>query len=222
MADAHIRRASMDDAETIAGLHVDAWRESYASLMPPEALSLLSVEEQAERWRDIFRSCQGDDAGAVFLALDEADSPLGFAACGRQRSPRLAEAGFPVEFSTLYLLRRAQGRGLGRAMMGVMAKHLIAAGYSRASGLGVSRLSAGVPFSRGARREKNRDRRRLDHFGRHARRYILRLPGYFEARGGAPAGHGIDVYGRRRKLPSLLAGRTRLGRSDHAGYRHNR
>ena len=134
MIEAHIRRATIDDAETIARLHVDAWRESYASLMPPEALSLLSVEEQAERWRDIFRSLQGDDAGAVFLALDEADSPLGFAACGRQRSPRLAEAGFPVEFSTLYLPRRAQGRGLGRAMMGVMAKHLIAAGYSRASG----------------------------------------------------------------------------------------
>ncbi len=134
MAEARIRRASIDDAEMIAQLHVDAWRESYASLMPPEALSLMSVEEQAERWRDIFRSRQGDDAGAVFLAYDEVGSPCGFAACGRQRSPRLAEAGFPVEFSTLYLLRRAQGRGLGRAMMSAMAKHLIAAGYSRASG----------------------------------------------------------------------------------------
>ncbi len=134
MAEARIRRASMDDAEIIAQLHVDAWRESYASLMPPEALSLMSIEEQAERWRDIFRTRQGDDAGAVFLAHGEAGSPCGFAACGRQRSPRLAEAGFPVEFSTLYLLRRAQGRGLGRAMMSAMAKHLIAAGYSRASG----------------------------------------------------------------------------------------
>jgi len=112
MAEARIRRASMDDAEIIAQLHVDAWRESYASLMPPEALSLMSIEEQAERWRDIFRSCQDDDAGAVFLAHGEAGSPCGFAASGRQRSPRLAEAGFPVEFST----------------------HLIAEGYSRASG----------------------------------------------------------------------------------------
>ena len=58
MAEARIRRAGMDDAEIVAQLHVDAWRESYASMMPPEALSLLSVEEQAERWRDIFRSCK--------------------------------------------------------------------------------------------------------------------------------------------------------------------
>jgi L-amino acid N-acyltransferase YncA len=69
----------------------------------------------------------------VFLAYDEMGSPCGFAACGRQRSPRLVEAGFPVEFSTLYLLRRAQRRGLGRAMMSAMAKHLIAEGYSKAS-----------------------------------------------------------------------------------------
>ena len=76
MAEARIRRASMDDAEIIAQLHVDAWRESYASLMPPEALSLMSIEEQAERWRDIFRTGQGDDAGAVFLAHGEAGRPV--------------------------------------------------------------------------------------------------------------------------------------------------
>lgn len=133
MAEARIRRAYMDDAEIIARLHVEAWRESYASLMPPEALSLLSVEEQAERWRDIFRNHGDDRVGAVFLAHGEAGSPCGFAACGRQRSPRLAEAGFPVEFSGLYLLRRAQRRGIGRALIGVMAAHLIAKGFSSAS-----------------------------------------------------------------------------------------
>ena len=129
-----IRRARIDDAEAIARIHVGAWRESYASLMPPEALSALNIEERAARWREVFRACEEDDASAVFLALDDEESPSGFGACGRQRSPRLAEAGFPVEFSTLYLLRRAQRRGLGRAMMSAMARHLIAQGYSRASG----------------------------------------------------------------------------------------
>ncbi len=135
MTEAHIRRATTDDAEIVARIHVAAWRESYASLMPPEALNALNVEEQAARWRDIFRGEASDDASAVFLALGEGgEQPCGFGSCGRQRSPRLAEAGFPVEFSTLYLLRRAQRSGLGRAMMSAMAKHLIAEGYSRASG----------------------------------------------------------------------------------------
>jgi ribosomal protein S18 acetylase RimI-like enzyme len=133
MAEARIRRASIDDAEIIAQLQVDAWRESYASLMPPEALSLLRVEEESERWRDIFRGQASDDASAVFLAMGEDGTSCGFGSCCRQRRPRLAEVGFPAEFSGLYLLRPAQRRGIGRALMGVMAEHLIAKGFSSAS-----------------------------------------------------------------------------------------
>ena len=133
MTEAHIRRATADDAEIVARIHVAAWRESYASIMPPEALNALNVEEQAARWRDVFRGEASDDASAVFLALGEGEQPRGFGACGRQRGPRLAEAGFPVEFSALYLSRRARRRGIGRALMGVMAEHLIAKGFSSAS-----------------------------------------------------------------------------------------
>jgi ribosomal protein S18 acetylase RimI-like enzyme len=133
MAEAHIRRATQDDAKIIAQLGVAAWRESYAALMPPEALDALDVEKQAARWREIFRANDGDGVCAVFLVSGEGESPCGFGACGRQRSPRLAEAGFPVEFWGLYLLRRAQRRGIGRALMGAMAKHLIAHGFSCAS-----------------------------------------------------------------------------------------
>jgi GNAT superfamily N-acetyltransferase len=133
MAEARIFRAGIDDAEVVARIHVAAWRESYASLMPPEALNALNVEEQAARWRDIVRGQASDDASAVFLASGEGEQPLGFGSCCRQRGPRLAEAGFPVEFSGLYLLRPAHRRGLGRALMGVMAEHLIAKGFSSAS-----------------------------------------------------------------------------------------
>ncbi len=114
MAEARIRRASMDDAEIIAQLHVDAWRESYASLMPPEALSLLSVEEQAERWRDIFRSHQGDDASAVFLAYDEGGHALWFRRLrsSAQSAPR--GGGFSGRvFDALFVAAGAATRGSG-------------------------------------------------------------------------------------------------------------
>ncbi len=133
MAEPHIRRATCDDAEIIAQLVVAAWRESYASLAPPEALNALDVEKQAARWREIFRDNDGDDACAVFLVSGGGEPPCGFGACGRQRSPRLAEAGFPGEFAALHLLRRAQRRGIGRALMGAMAEHLIVNGFSSAS-----------------------------------------------------------------------------------------
>jgi ribosomal protein S18 acetylase RimI-like enzyme len=133
MAKARILRAGIEDAELVARIHVAAWRESYASLMPPEALALQSVEQQAERWREIFRGQASDDASAVFLAIGEDGTPCGFGSCGRQRGPRLADAGFPVEFSALYLSRSARRRGVGRALMGVMAGHLVVRGFCSAS-----------------------------------------------------------------------------------------
>ena len=191
--------------------------------MPPEALNALNVEEQAARWRDVFRGEASDDASAVFLALGEGEQPCGFGACGRQRGPRLAEAGFPVEFSALYLSRRAQRRGIGRALMGVMAEHLIAKGFSSAS-VWVFRDN---PAARRFTRRSGRKEPGLTANGPFSASRCPTCPmagGIFQSSPLArPRGiRGIDVYGRRRKLPSLLAGRTRLGRSDHAGYRHNR
>jgi GNAT superfamily N-acetyltransferase len=133
MAGAPIRRAGVDDAEIIARLHVAAWRESYAALVPREALAAMDVSDRAARWRDIFHAQEDDGASAVFLAMSEDDEPKGFAACGRQRVERVEAAGFAGEFTAIYLLGRAQRRGLGRALMGVMAKHLIAKGLSSAS-----------------------------------------------------------------------------------------
>ena len=133
MTEARIRRATCDDAEIIARLHVAAWRESYAALMPPEGLAAMDVSDRAARWRDIFRAHEDDGASAVFLALGEDGEPKGFACCERQRVERVGAAGFAGEFSAIYLLKGAQRRGLGRALMGVMASHLIAMGFPSAS-----------------------------------------------------------------------------------------
>jgi len=134
MVGVRIRRAGVDDAEIIARLHVAAWRESYAAIVPREALAAMDVSDRAARWRDIFHAQEDDGASAVFLAIGEDDEPKGFAACGRQRVERVEAAGFAGEFTAIYLLGRAhQRRGLGRALMGAMAKNLIAKGLSSAS-----------------------------------------------------------------------------------------
>lgn len=130
MTNMRIRRATPADAEAIARLNVAAWREAYVWLMPREALDRLDVVEQAARWRDVFRA---DDSGAVFLATQPDGRPCGYASCCRQRGPSLAAAGFSGEFAALYVLQRAQRQGLGRALAGAMAAHLISTGHSRAS-----------------------------------------------------------------------------------------
>ncbi len=128
-----IRRATVGDAEAIARVLVEAWRESYASLMPRDALDRMSVAEHTSRLRETLDDCKRGVEDAAFLVVGADEAPLGFSACGRQRSPRLEEAGFAVEFSSLYLLRRAQGRGIGRELTRLMATHLLGFGYSRAS-----------------------------------------------------------------------------------------
>lgn len=126
---ARIRPARPDDAAAIAAVHVAAWRESYAGLVPPEMLASLSVAERAERWRHILRQSDPVTGTADFVAQLPDGRVTGFASCGRQRSAGLAEAGFGGEVQAIYVLRTAQRRGLGRALMGVMARTLRERGF---------------------------------------------------------------------------------------------
>ena len=126
-----IRAATAEDAETIAQIHVASWRESYAGLMPAQALSDLDVTERARLWRGILAG--GPPSGAIFLLEFAREGPAGFASCGAQRSDRLRDSGYPGEFEAIYILERGQRRGGGRALMRVMARHLLAQGWGSAS-----------------------------------------------------------------------------------------
>jgi GNAT superfamily N-acetyltransferase len=126
-----IRAAAPDDAEAIAEIHVGAWRESYAELIPTERLQKLDVVERGRRWREIFRSAPSTDG--IFLLNFPGEAPTGLASCGAQRNERLKELGYPAEFAALYILKRCQRRGGGRALMGAMARHLMGQGWGAAS-----------------------------------------------------------------------------------------
>ena len=125
-----IRPALPEDAETIARLHVAAWRESYAELFPPEALARLDIGERARLWREILA---GPAKGGTFLLEFAGEGPLGFSSCGPQRGERLREQGFLGEFEAVYILKRGQRRGGGRALMRAMARHLFGQGFEAAS-----------------------------------------------------------------------------------------
>ncbi len=125
-----IRAATTADAETIAQIHVAAWRESYAALFSPEALARLDVAERAGFWREILA---GLASGATFLLEFPGEGPVGFSSCGPQRGDRLREQGFLGEFEAVYILKRGQRRGGGRALMRAMARHLLGQGFDAAS-----------------------------------------------------------------------------------------
>jgi GNAT superfamily N-acetyltransferase len=121
-----VRPARRSDAEALARIHVEAWRESYRTILGPAAARPDALARRLRLWRRLLaRPRQG---GAVFVAELDGE-PVGFGSCGPQREDdRLADG----EIYALYLLRRAHRRGLGRALMAAMARTLLAHGMGSA------------------------------------------------------------------------------------------
>jgi ribosomal protein S18 acetylase RimI-like enzyme len=118
-----IRFAVVADASAIATIHVDAWRETYAGLIPPHVLSGLSADRRTEMWGRILSNPEGFSSSAVFVAEREG-AIVGFGCCGLQRAESLGAQGYDGEISAIYLLRAFHRCGLGRALMSAMAQEL--------------------------------------------------------------------------------------------------
>lgn len=109
------------DAEALARVHVAAWRETYRGLLPDAYLARMSEEAHARRFAwQLLKPGPHD----VTLALADRWGVQGYAQGGPSRRRVAAEA----EVATLYLLRSAQGRGLGRKLLAGTARALAAQG----------------------------------------------------------------------------------------------
>jgi len=131
---AMIRPARVEDADTIARLHVDGWRETYVGIVPDDVLARLDVAEKAEMWTSALAS-PGLDA---FVGGTSEDALTGFACC-RERI-NVPDA-FEGEFQAIYVLKAGQGIGLGRGLMEAMARALSGRGF-RSAALRVARDNA--------------------------------------------------------------------------------
>lgn len=114
-----IRRALPDDVPALAAVHVACWREAYTGLMSEETIAAMTVERRVAMWTEVLANPERE----VFVV--ELDGGLaGFVCIGPGR-----EVGAPGEVYALYLLRKAQGRGLGRALMDTAFAALKARGW---------------------------------------------------------------------------------------------
>jgi GNAT superfamily N-acetyltransferase len=120
LAESVIVPAGPGDAVSLAEVHVKAWRETYPGLLPAQYLERMSVPMHAARWR---RQLTRARSGEVVLAVE---GPDGLAAYCAGASGGSGEA----EIFTLYLLKSAQGGGLGRRLFETTARVLQAQGSS--------------------------------------------------------------------------------------------
>jgi GNAT superfamily N-acetyltransferase len=112
--------AGPTDAEELARVHVTSWRETYRGLLPDAFLARMSEPGFARR----FARELAEPRNGVTLAAGGPYGLVGYAQGGPSRRGRPGEA----EIATLYLLRIAQGQGLGGELMAEAARALAAQG----------------------------------------------------------------------------------------------
>lgn len=118
------RRATVADAAALGVVHVQAWREAYAGLVPDVVLASLDPAQRARMWQDGL-------ARGLAVHLAELDGAIvGFGSSRPQRDASLPHSG---EIGALYVLRSAQRRGIGRTLMAAMARDLLARGHPSAT-----------------------------------------------------------------------------------------
>jgi ribosomal protein S18 acetylase RimI-like enzyme len=123
LSEPRIRAATAADAQEIACVHVQAWRESYRDLMPAAMLASLSVERSARMWTDIL-------AGEAIVKIVEAPSGIvGFGSAGVARDALLGTTG---EITSIYLLEHAKRRGIGRTLLTSLMRALVRGGHASA------------------------------------------------------------------------------------------
>lgn len=104
-----VRAAALDDAAGIARVHLQAWRESYAHLLPAEALASLRQGPREAKWRDIIAA----GTSGIWLACEGADI-VGWASAGAGRDndgPRARE------LQGIYVLAGRYGTGAGQLLL---------------------------------------------------------------------------------------------------------
>lgn len=119
------RLATTGDASAIGALHVTSWRETYAGLLPQEMLDGLSPESRAAMWGTVLDAPASPIGTRVYVA-ESAGEIVAFGACGGQRDDAMRGCGFAGEIGAIYVLRSQQGGGVGRALMSLMARDLMA------------------------------------------------------------------------------------------------
>ena len=113
MPDVLIRRATPADAATLSALGAETFVEAFGHLYAPEDLHAFLEESHSPR---AYATALSDPAYAAWLAqLDGV--PIGYAQAGPARLPHADVRPGDGELKRLYLLRRAQNGGTGRALM---------------------------------------------------------------------------------------------------------
>jgi len=116
-----IREARMEDIPVLASLHVKTWSETYwTTLFPP------TYQVREAQWNQQFKVKDG--SWFCFVVENKSSQLVGFAKGKTYNHTDLPE--FSGELNKIYLLREYQRLGLGRKLVGHVARRFLNHGIS--------------------------------------------------------------------------------------------
>jgi ribosomal protein S18 acetylase RimI-like enzyme len=116
-----IREATAADIPALADLHVKTWNATY-----PDVQKKPTYEIRERQWRQAFAVTDG--SGFCFVVEDRNGELVGFAKGTAYAHRDLPD--FAGELSKIYLLRQYQRQGLGRRLVGHVARRFLSQGIA--------------------------------------------------------------------------------------------
>ncbi len=114
---ASVRDGAGSDAETIARVHVDAWRETYSGVLARRHFAEEAFSRRKKFWAGYLSL---EPRPGRMVVAERGGALIGFANSG-QAEGLDAEHGFPparsLHLFSIYLLAAAHGSGLGQSML---------------------------------------------------------------------------------------------------------
>ena len=104
-----VQVAMIEDAETIAAIHVRTWQVAYEGIVPAKFLASLSIQERTNMWRTVI----SERRGTVLLAGTR-HREVGFISFGPSRDQ---DGEQKAEIYAIYVLPQFWHQGAGRELL---------------------------------------------------------------------------------------------------------
>ena len=120
----HIRKATLEDAEGIAKVHVSSWQKTYKDIAPQDFLDRLSVEERTALWQKNISNPNNE----VFVAVTPEQQIIGFVdGLTRDSNKDIGSS----DLTSIYLLKEYQGLGIGKQLLKAIMESFQSRGFKR-------------------------------------------------------------------------------------------